>query len=403
MNTISTYNTYLMANQLSTYSKSSVGWIFSTYIFLTFFASVQIGPIFDVKGPRILVFVGSVMMITSVMLLGVCTSTEQQSTDLWKTYLLSAGYWHFLIVFGIIGGIGTSLIVTPAVAAIGHFFLTKRANATGIATVGGSFGGIIFPLMLEALFPRLGWAWSTRIQGFVFLFLLVLANLLIRGRLRPLTKSKLLPDMAIFRRTDFVLVTIAAFFLEWGLFVPVTYLSSYCLDSGVMSKSFALQIIAIYNAASSVGRWASGYVADRAGSYNVMIVTVFLCMASSAGLWLPAAIMSQQHVGPTVSYALTVSYTVLMGIASGSNISLAPVCIGSLCDTREYGQYYAMCYTIVAFGTLTGVPIAGAIIEKNGGAYWGVVTFTALCYLCALICFMAVRVGKAGWRWKAQY
>jgi MFS family permease len=81
MNTISTYNTYLMANQLSNYSKSSVGWIFSTYIFLTFFASVQIGPIFDVKGPRILVLLGSIMMITSVMLLGVCKSMNKQVTD----------------------------------------------------------------------------------------------------------------------------------------------------------------------------------------------------------------------------------------------------------------------------------------------------------------------------------
>jgi MFS family permease len=392
-----------MANQLSPYSKSSVGWIFSTYIFLTFFASVQIGPIFDAKGPRILVLSGSVLMISSVMLLGSCKSTTRQIDRLIIDNNTLAGYWHFLVVFGIMGGLGTSLIVTPAVAAISHFFLTKRANATGIATVGGSFGGIIFPLMLEALFPRLGWAWSTRIQGFVFIFLLVLANLLIRGRLRPLTRNKLLPDMSIFRRTDFVLVTIAAFFLEWGLFVPVTYLSSYCLDSGVMNESFALQIIAIYNAASSVGRWASGYLADQAGSYNVMIVTVSLCAASSAGLWLPAAILSQRHLEPAVSYILTVSYTVLMGIASGSNISLAPVCIGSLCDTREYGQYYAMCYTIVAFGTLTGVPIAGAIIEKNGGAYWGVVVFTALCYFCALICFMAVRVTKVGWKWKAQY
>ncbi|MCJ1402716.1 hypothetical protein MMC11_005937 [Xylographa trunciseda] len=299
-------------------------------------------------------------MMASIILMGICSQ-----------------YWQFLVVFGILGGAGTSLIVTPAVAAIGHFFLAKRANATGIATTGGSIGGIIFPLMLESLFLKVGWAWATRIQGFVFLVLLVLANLLIRVRLRPLPQGIVLPNPKIFRQPAFVLVTIAAYFLEWGLFVPVTYLTSYCLDSGAMSPTFAFQVIAIYNAASSVGRWASGFLADRFGRYNIMIVTVFFCMISSIGLWLPAAVFSEWDSNHAANFGLTVSYSVLMGMASGSNISLAPVCVGVLCDTREYGQYYAMCYTIVAFGTLTGVPIAGAIIEANGGAYWGVAIFTA--------------------------
>ena len=55
-----------------------------------------------------------------------------------------------------------------------------------------------------------------------------------------------------------------------------------------------------------------------------------------------------------------------------------------------------MCYTIVAFGTLTGVPIAGVIIGANGGAHWGVVIFTAVCCFCALACFVAIRIAKLG-------
>lgn len=283
--------------------------------------------------------------------------------------MVALGYWQFLVVFGVLGGAGTSLIVTPAVAAIGHFFLAKRHNATGIATIGGSIGGISFPLMLESLFSKVGWAWATRIQGFVFLVLLVLANLLIRVRLRPLPTGRVLPNLRIFRQPAFVLGTIAAYFLEWGLFVPVTYLTSYSLDSGAMSPTFAFQIIAIYNAASSAGRWASGFLADRFGRYNIMIVTVFFCMSSSLGLWLPAAAFSEPDSHRTVKFGLTVLYSVLMGMASGSNISLAPVWVGVLCDMREYGQYYAMCYTLVAFGTLTGVLIAGVIIGANGDAY----------------------------------
>jgi predicted MFS family arabinose efflux permease len=264
--------------------------------------------------------------------------------------------------------------------------------------------------MLEALFPK-GWAWATRIQGFVFLALLTVANLLIRGRLEPPANPKLFipPNFRIFRQPAFVIVTIAAYFLEWGLFVPVTYLTSYCLDSRAFSPTFAYQVIAIYNGSSTIGRWAAGYLADRFGAYNIMIVMVFFCMSTSLALWMPATILSDETLSPDdrTSHAsaisgLTISYAVLMGIASGSNISLAPVCVSKLCDTRQYGEYYGMCYTVVAFGTLTGVPIAGAIIGDER-TYWAGALFCGLCYLSALGGFVAIRVGKVGWRLRVRY
>ena len=103
-----------------------------------------------------------------------------------------------MIVFGVLGGIGTSLIFTPCVSAIGHWFKEKRGNATGIAAAGGSLGGIIFPLMLQSHFPKVGWAWAMRIQGFCFLALLIVACLLIRSRLAPRPGGTVMPDFTIF-------------------------------------------------------------------------------------------------------------------------------------------------------------------------------------------------------------
>lgn len=313
-------------------------------------------------------------------------------------------YWHFMIVFGILGGIGTSLIFTPAVSALGHWFMVKRANATGIAAAGGSVGGVCFPLMLQSLFPKIGWSWATRILGFIFIALLLIANLTIRSRLPPKPGGSVLPDFKIFRDPAFLLCTIGTFFLEYGLFVPITYLISFTLHSGATNDAFAYQIIAIFNAGSSFGRWLPGYAADVIGRYNTMILTVALCMSTSLGLWLPATVLAENEGEPSsVILGLTICYCVLMGFASGSNISLTPVCVGMLCDTEEYGRYYATCYTIVSFGTLTGIPICGAIITASGGAYWGVAMWTGLCYVCALACFGAVRVLKAGWKINAFY
>lgn len=215
MNTIGVYESYLARHQLASYSAASIGWILSIYVFLAFGAGLVIGPIFDVHGPRWLLFAGSILIILATFLLGVCTA-----------------YWHFILVFGILAGVGTALIFTPTIAAVGHFFYEKRGNATGLAAMGGAIGGIVFPLMLQNLFPKVGWGWATRIQGFVFVVLLVLANLLVRSRLPPKPNQSIMPDFMIFRQLNFALVTAGTFFMEWVrlsflLFIDFQFLSFF--------------------------------------------------------------------------------------------------------------------------------------------------------------------------------
>ena len=120
-----------------------------------------------------------------------------------------------MLVFGILGGTGTSLIFTPAVSSIGHFFKRRRGNATGIAAMGGGLGGVIFPLMLQGLFPRVGFGWATRIQGFIYVVLLAIANRLIHAGLPMKPNKRVFPDLRIFRDRAFVLTTAGIFFEEW--------------------------------------------------------------------------------------------------------------------------------------------------------------------------------------------
>ncbi|KAL8965216.1 MAG: hypothetical protein Q9197_006620 [Variospora fuerteventurae] len=366
MNIIGTFQAYLITHQLADTSPSTVGWIFSLYVFLAFGCGLQIGPIFDRKGPRWLVFAGSVCLV--------------------------AEYWHFLLTFSILGGVGTSLIFTPAVGAIAHFFSRRRGAATGIAATGGSFGGIIFPLALQSLFPRLGFAWSVRLLGLLFFIILAIANLLIRTRLPPKVGGTVRPDFRILRDVTFSLTTAGVFFIEWGLFVPLSYISSYALANGVF-MAFSYQLLAVVNAGSVFGRAIPGYVADRLGRFNTMIGAVALCLISVLGIWL--------NVGGSIA-GLCV-FGVLFGFASGSNISLTPVCVGQLCEPEVFGRWYGTCYTIVSIGCLTGIPIAGEILSLADGDYWGLIVFTGICYAAGMICFISARVLKVGWNLKAIY
>ncbi|CAI6339722.1 unnamed protein product [Periconia digitata] len=389
MNTVGVFQSYLSEHQLKDYDEFTIGWIFSVYVFLSFFCGIQIGPVFDAHGPRLLILAGSICVCASMLLLGLCTK-----------------YWHFMLDFGILGGVGTSLIFTPALSAVSHFFLLKRGNATGIAAAGGSLGGIIFPLSLQRLFPAVGFAWATRIIGFVFIGLCCVATALIRSRLPPKPGQTVMPDLKILRNKSYALLTVGIYFMEWALFVPIAYLALFATSTGLFEPAFSYHLIAIFNAGSCIGRWAPGYVADKLGRFNSMIAALALCTATTLSLWLPASLLTPDPTSSSSSLtikALSVTYALIFGFASGSNISLTPVCVGQLCDTNEYGRYYATCYTIVSFGTLTGIPIAGALIQAAGGRYWAVVVWTFGCYVISLAAFCWSRAVKVGWKVGVQF
>ncbi|PVI06648.1 MFS general substrate transporter [Periconia macrospinosa] len=391
MNTVGIFQQYLSEHQLKDYDEFTIGWIFSVYVFLSFFCGIQIGPVFDAHGPRLLILAGSVCICASMLLLGLCTQ-----------------YFHFLLTFGVLGGIGTSLIFTPALSAISHFFLLKRGNATGLAAAGGSLGGVIFPLSLQRLFPAVGFAWATRIIGFVFVALCCVATALIKSRLPPKEGQSVVPDLRILgkRKGSYALLTVGIYFMEWALFIPIAYLPTFASSTKLFSPAFSYQLIAILNAGSCLGRWAPGYIADKLGRFNSMIAALALCTATTLSLWLPASLLSPTPSSPSTAItikALAITYALLFGFASGSNISLTPVCVGQLCDTNQYGRYYATCYTIVSFGTLTGIPIAGALIKACGGGYWGVVVWTFGCYVVALAAFCWSRAVEVGWGVGAKF
>lgn len=297
-----------------------------------------------------------------------------------------------MLDFGVLCGVSTCLIFSPTISAIGHWFKLRRGFAVGVGTTGGAIGGIFFPLMMQYLVPQVGWAWTVRIIGFVCLSTLITSSILVTTRLKSDGNSGAKPDFTILRTPTFALTVAAVYLTEWALLVPLTYVSSYALQQG-FKEDFSYQCIMILNVGSAFGRLLPGFYADIIGAFNTMILTTMLCVITTLCIWLPA--------GQTMPGIII--FCLLFGFASGSNISLTPVCVGKLCRTENLGKYHATCYTIVSIGCLTGIPIVGEIIKANGGEYWGLITFTGMCYVGAVVFYSIVRVLKVGWTWNAYF
>ncbi|CRK13205.1 hypothetical protein BN1708_002561, partial [Verticillium longisporum] len=264
-------------------------------------------------------------------------------------------YWHFLLTFGFLNGIGASLLFTPAYSAVGHWFSERRGLATGVASTGASFAGMISPVLPRVLFERVGWAWAIRTIAFICLLFCAVATPLIQSRLAPKPDAKARPDVRIFRDPAFSLTTISIFFLEFALFIPLTYISSYSLRQG-FGTSFSYQIPTILNAVSVAGRVLAGWWGDHFGPFNSNILAAVLNPIACLAIWLPAG----------SSMPGIVMFSVVFGFGSGNNISISPVCIGRLCETSEYGRYYATAFTSLPWPAWWAFPLEVRLSEQQG-------------------------------------
>ncbi|KAF4314177.1 Major facilitator superfamily [Botryosphaeria dothidea] len=344
LNTIGVLQAWVAEHELQHYSESTVGWIFSLYAFFLYIGAARIE------------------------------------------------YYQFLLSFGILGGLSASLLFTPSVSAVGHWFCKRRALATGIACTAGGSGGIGFPFIILYLAPRIGFPWAMRIIGFINAGMCLAACLLLRTRIPPKAHAGIAIDLKALRDPPYATTTLAIFLIEFAVFIPLTYISSYAIAVGV-TPQHAYRLNALLNVGSVVGRALPGYVADRFGRFNVMTATALACAVLVFALWLPAG----------ASEPAITAFAVLFGFWSGAAISLTPVCVAQVCAIEDYGKRNGTTFSLASFAALVGIPIAGAIVGAEGGGYAGLVVFGGAMYAAAAVAFVGARVVAGPKDWRALF
>lgn len=375
INSVGAVQAYINTHQLEQLSESQISWIFSVFIFLGYVLSGFAGPVFDSFGPYHLTIIGTAIYVFGIMMVSV-----------------SQTYYQFFLSLGVCGGIGLGMLMTPLVAIVGHWFNSKRGSALGAATIGGSLGGVIFPLMLRKLYASVGFPWAIRSVGFLCLFVLSLSILLMKPRLeRPKFQFKLanIIDFKSLAEPRFMWLTLANFLGELAVVNGVTFLTSYALAQG-KSETLSYTLLTILNTLGMAGRWVPGVIADKIGRFNTLI---FICICAALTIfviWLPFG----QSTGALIAF------TVLHGFCNGAVLSLAPVCCGQICKAKDYGKRYGTMFFCTSFGVLLGVPLSGALIK--GTNYNRLIIFTGCLYVGTALFLMMSRYTMVGMRLNAK-
>ncbi|KAJ6111505.1 hypothetical protein N7523_007566 [Penicillium sp. IBT 18751x] len=381
LNSFGVFEEYYASAQLSMNSQSTIAWLGATAIFFLFSISVISGIILDVFGPRLMCWAGAIGTVFSIMMTSLCLE-----------------FYQFLLAQGVLLGISMALVTWPMLALVGKWINAEnRGAALGIVLAGSSLGGVVWPIVIDKLLKAggIGFPWTMRIVGFIMIPCFGFACLVAKepptvasqverkAEDEPViaTAAKKVDRKAeaisLYKKPALQLLSLAMFITYFGMFSPFFYTTSYAVSKG-FSSSFAFYTVSIVNGASFFGRVVPGFMADRYGKFNCVIVSTLL-----AGLIALCWTKVDSVAGLGV-------WSAAYGFASGGIISLQQACAAQVATPSTMGLALGTVSASVSLSAMANVPISGALAEKYG--YLSLSLFSGVSLILGGILLIAARL-----------
>ena len=153
-----------------------------------------------------------------------------------------------------------------------------------------------------------------------------------------------------------------------------------------VTESTSLSLLLIINGMGIPGRLIPAYLADRHfGPMNVLIPSALL---SGVLIYVWIAVDS---------YSGIIAFVVVYGYVAAGVQSLFPATLSSLTtDLNKMGTKVGMVFTIYGIATLTGSPLAGALITGDGGSYLHAYIFCGTVMFVGSFVLIAARTARLG-------
>lgn len=344
-------------------------------------------------GAQVVVAISGVVLVLSLMMIPLCNSV-----------------WQLFLAQGVLYGFGSGLGVFVSYSVPQQWFKRKRAMAVGLAASGSSVGGLVWPIVFQALYARVGWEWTNRIMGFMCIPLMAFAAFATKERdvsipadpaivedtnqLGPITEERDLEghphpgfhkelhekqagavyqsdvsspsttstpppksrnpfgflQWSVLKDYHFTLIVVVNFIVFFGIFPPLFFLPSYAARINT-TPQVAKYAITICNSASVLGRILPGFIGDRIGRVNTLIPSIFLAGVCQLAFWLPA------H-----SDALLIVFALAFGYSSGAMVSLLPACLGQLFGIHSLQSRLCIMFLFGAPSAFAGPAICGLFL-----------------------------------------
>lgn len=182
-----------------------------------------------------------------------------------------------------IGVFGFACLYSPLLANVGLWFDSRRGLAIGIVTAGGTMGQGLAPVLMQPLIEGFGWRGAFVALGVVCIAVLLPVMLVVTKPPRtggaPASAAEASARWNLPPAISVAWLGAAAVFCCTAMSVPIVHLVTLGTDRG-FSPGVTGSLVMTVMAFGSVGRVASGMIADRIGGLKSYALAAFVQTAT---------------------------------------------------------------------------------------------------------------------------
>ncbi len=352
------------------WNRGELSFALSMTNFAVVIASPLLGILIDKYGVR-------KILIPSVILMSLCIASMG---------LLTANIWHLYLLYFLIPFLGAGTLPQSYSRVLIAWFNRRRGFALGLSLSGFGVGAMLMPVVAQLIIEIAGW----RVAYFafaatVFLLALPMAVFFIRESPQEMglsadgdspaedqinNESELtgLSGMEAMRTSTYWLILLSFLMVGVGLTGVLGHLYPLLVDRG-LSPQMAARCMASIGPGIIIGRIVAGYLMDR---FFAPYVTAFFLLGMVAGISILAS-------GTTS--ILVFAAALLVGMASGSEISEIAYICSRYFGRKAFGQIYGIMFAAFQIGAIFGAPLMGFYYDHAGnyiGALWLLAAIVAL-------------------------
>ncbi|WRT67244.1 uncharacterized protein IL334_004211 [Kwoniella shivajii] len=263
-----------------------------------------------------------------------------------------------IVTQGVLYGIGGTMLYCPTTNYMFEWWLNRRGLASGIMLSGTGAGGLIMPLISNALLQKYGKRTTLLAIGISYTFLLAFLIPFIRPRLpvaQPSVTRRPKINWSFLKTSTFWLLWSGVLFQGLAAFMPVTYLPSYATALS-LSPTIGTLSIALMNLARVPGQVIIGHLADKMGPRKLILL-----MALASGISVFAGWGAAKNVGGLVGFSLA------FGAFAGSYTALFSRFIAILNhdDPHLPAILYSLFFLARGIGSIASGPLSSALMSNT--------------------------------------
>ncbi|MCX7380878.1 MAG: MFS transporter [Alphaproteobacteria bacterium] len=297
---------------------------------------------------------------------------------------LSTSIWQFMLAHGVlIAFLGSSSTFGPLMADISFWFNKRRGVAVAVCASGNYLAGTIWPPVVQHFIETVGWR-TTHIAIGIFCVMAMLPLAWFLRRRPPAhapaaTRARGAAPalvLGLSPTTVQALMAMAGFACCVAMATPQVHIVAYCGDLGYGARAGAV-MLSLMLGFGIVSRLACGFIADRIGGMQTLLLSSFL-QALALALYALFDGLAQLYV-----------ISAMFGLFQGGLIPSYAIVVREIFPPREAAVRVGTVLMATMMGMSIGGWMAGALFDLTGnygaafltGLAWNVLNFA----ICAML------------------